>query len=84
MGDPVAATRRLPGLQEVLANEIADEAGGLGEAKSVGKRDAAGNRKCERIGYSDDPVRAFWYSFRAQSSQTSWNGVAVKSESALE
>ena len=75
MGDPVAATRRLPGLQEVLANEIADEAGGLGEAKSVGKRDAAGNRKCERIGYSDDPVRAFWYSFgysRVKNRGTEW------------
>jgi integrase len=37
MGDPIAATRRLPGLQEVLANEAADEAGGFGEAQSVSK-----------------------------------------------
>lgn len=59
MGNPIAATRRLSGLQEVFANEVANEAEGLGEAKPHGKRNARGNRQTGRIGYSDDPVKAF-------------------------
>lgn len=57
MGDPIVAPGRFASLQEILANEVADETGGLGEAEPPGERNAAG------IGYSHSPVTAFWYSF---------------------
>jgi hypothetical protein len=60
MGDPIIATGRLTGLQEILVNEVADETRSLGEA--------AKRTKCRwnwvQPRSSDGNLVQFWYSRR--------------------
>ena len=62
MGYAVAAARRREGVQEVLADEAADETGGAAEAEPEGQRDGG-------FGAGRLVLRQFWDRFRYESEQ---------------
>ena len=63
MGHPVATAGRCEGVQEVLADEAADETRGAGEAEPAGQREPAG------FWHSEGELMGFWDSFGTVSSQ---------------